>query len=68
MSKAESNYFPVKGDRVQLNKELGTVLDNDFDMIEWDNGDIEEWSGLFESFQDLGGFVINKTNGKSNNN
>jgi len=49
---------PIKGDKVYLSKEVGTVLDDDFDKIEWENGDIEEWSGMWGTFIDMGGYII----------
>jgi hypothetical protein len=54
--------FPKKDDVVQMSgsKELGRVLDDDFMEVQWANGDIEEWAGMWGSFVDAGGKVVDK--------
>ena len=57
-----------KGIKVSLSNEYGVVLDKSDDneqygLIRWDTNkenDIEDWRGLFGSFLELGGQLINQ--------
>lgn len=55
----DKNLWPKKGDQVVCGKEWGVVLDDDFQEVRWANGDIEVWSGLWGSFVDAGGGLLN---------
>ncbi|MFY7734290.1 MAG: hypothetical protein ACOVSR_12460 [Bacteroidia bacterium] len=65
--KWKRNQVFLLGTKVSLEKECGVVLDKSEDWIEyglirWDTdkeNDIEDWRGLFGSFLDAGGQVIN---------
>lgn len=65
--KWKRNQGFLLGTKVSLEKECGVVLDKSEDWIEnglirWDTdneNDIEDWRGLFGSFLDAGGQVIN---------
>ena len=58
----------MKGTKVSLQNEFGVVVekatDNDvYGLIRWDTNnenDIEDWRGLFGSFLQAGGQVINQ--------
>lgn len=60
LSTTSATGFPKKGDRVQDRSGKGTVLDDEFEAIEWDDGSIEEWSGLWGTFVQQGGRIIPK--------
>lgn len=65
--KWKRNQGFLLGTKVSLEKECGVVLEKSEDWIEyglirWDTdkeNDIEDWRGLFGSFLDAGGQVIN---------
>ncbi|MBX3241372.1 MAG: hypothetical protein KIT80_17815 [Chitinophagaceae bacterium] len=66
--KWKRNQDFVRGTKVSLQKEFGVVLDltedsNLYGLIRWDTNkenDIEDWRGLFGSFLQAGGQVINQ--------
>ena len=66
--KWKRNQDFILGTKVMLNNEFGVVLDktsdNDmFGQIRWDTdkeNDIEDWRGLFGSFLETGGQIINQ--------
>jgi hypothetical protein len=66
--KWKRNQGFLLGTKVSLEKECGVVLDksedwNEYGLIRWDTdkeNDIEDWRGLFGSFLDAGGQVINQ--------
>lgn len=61
---AQKKYppFPTEGQVVKCSgsSELGKVLDDNFWNVQWANGDIEEWAGMWGSFCDMGGKVVDK--------
>lgn len=66
--KWKRNQGFLLGTKVSLEKKCGVVLDksedwNEYGLIRWDTdkeNDIEDWRGLFGSFLDVGGQVINQ--------
>lgn len=66
--KWKKNQDFVKGTKVSLQNEFGVVLDktddnNLYGLIRWDTNkenDVEDWRGLFGSFLQAGGQVINQ--------
>jgi hypothetical protein len=37
----DTNYTPIKGDNVFLNDRYGILLDNDFNQVQWVDGEVE---------------------------
>ena len=66
--KWKRNQDFITGTKVMLNNEFGVVLDKTYDnnmigRIRWDTdkeNDIEDWRGLFGSFLETGGQIINQ--------
>jgi hypothetical protein len=61
----DGEYEPVVGDKVQLDGggefgiETGVVISLPF-LIQWDNGDEEDWGGQLGTFFQMGGEIIRK--------
>ena len=58
------NIFPKKDDKIVMfnplkkENEIGTVLDDDFIRVQWDDGDVEEWCGMWASCFEMGARII----------
>lgn len=62
--KWKRNHAFVSGTKVKLDNEIGVVIvDNGKEVIRWDTNkriDEEDWTGLFGTFLENGGLIINQ--------